>query len=1141
MYRRGDALIRSATDVVNHLACEHLTQLERRHLDTPLDPNGPDPSLALLQGKGQEWERAYLAELRARHGDVVEISPHLNHEEAAAATRAALARGAPVVYQATLAHEHWYGKADFLRRVERPSSLGAFSYEVLDTKLSRHPKPSHVLQLCHYNWLLGVLQGVESPLMHVVLGDRREVAFRYADYSRYFHRLRVRFAEALETRPPTYPHPTDKCAECRWSTRCDREREAADHLWGVANISRQQIRRLEDAGLSTLAALAAAETKPEALRMNPATFEKLRRQARSHLKGRELGKPWYELRADVEQTRGFARLPPPDAGDLYFDMEGDPYYDGGLEYLFGVTWREDGELRFRAFWAHDRAEEKRAFEAFVDFVMERRRQYPDLHVYHYADYERRALETLMQAHDTREHEVDTLFRERRLVDLYRVVQESLVASTPSYSIKDIERFYRPKRSGEVTNAGASIVEYEKWRELRTPSILDDIERYNRDDCESTAQLHAWLLGMRPAELAFRAVGQTNAPDAPPKPPGDPADPMTVAAEQQRREREALKASLAQGLPAEYVEMTAPQRAAHLTAQLLDFHRREDKPSWWKLYWCQEASQDELVHDVESLAGLTRVGVVPGEGRRLGGSIYTYPEQESKVRAGADYTRVDTLKSVEVLSLDPQARRIVLKETRAGLPATLSLGPPRPIGTDLLRETVARYAAAAACGANPYRALSDYLRREAPRLAGRAPGARLCASDPPTTEEVIDAVAALDESYLFVQGPPGAGKTYTGSHVIVELLRRGRRVGVSSNSHKAITNLLQAVDEVAAQRDVRFRGVQKVSDDDDEPSPYRQIELEQKPEDVEASGADLVAGTAWLFARPAFDRAFDYLFVDEAGQVSIANLVAMGVAAKNLVLLGDQMQLGQPIQAHHPEPSGESVLDYLLEGQPVIEPHRGVFLAQTWRMHPELCRFVSDAVYDGQLKSAPGRDRQALLLDGTAPFSLAPVGLRFHPVEHDGCTQASEEEAAVVRLLFDYLLTQCWRDCRDRVAPLALDDVLVVAPYNLQVNLLKDRLPPGARVGTVDKFQGQEAPVVIVSLATSSGDDLPRDIEFLYSKNRLNVALSRAKCLSVVVASPKLLDVRCRTVEQIALVNTLCWVEEYGRAQRREVGLHAVGE
>lgn len=280
--------------------------------------------------------------------------------------------------------------------------------------------------------------------------------------------------------------------------------------------------------------------------------------------------------------------------------------------------------------------------------------------------------------------------------------------------------------------------------------------------------------------------------------------------------------------------------------------------------------------------------------------------------------------------------------------------------------------------------------------------------------------------------------------------------------------------------------------------------------------------------PRFDQSLDYLFVDEAGQVSLGHLVAMGVAVRNIVLLGDQMQLPQPIQGVHPGRSGESTLDYLLDGAATIAPDRGIFLSDTWRMHPDVCGFISDAVYDGKLQSAERCRVQQLIPGAGSHPALQPTGIRFWPVVHDECSQSSEEEAGEVNAIYAALLNQKWRDSDGVERPITMDDILIVTPYNLQVRLLSRTLPVGARVGTVDKFQGQEAAVVIVSMATSSGEYLPRDIEFLYSKNRLNVALSRAKCLAILVASPRLLDVDCRTAEQIRLVNTLCWVEEYSR-------------
>jgi len=299
---------------------------------------------------------------------------------------------------------------------------------------------------------------------------------------------------------------------------------------------------------------------------------------------------------------------------------------------------------------------------------------------------------------------------------------------------------------------------------------------------------------------------------------------------------------------------------------------------------------------------------------------------------------------------------------------------------------------------------------------------------------------------------------------------------------------------------------------------------------------LVAGTAWLFSAEPMNQAFDYLFVDEAGQVAIANLVAMATSSRNIVLLGDQMQLAQPIQGIHPGRSGESSLEYLLNGMATIPPERGIFLKTTWRMHPDVCRFISEAVYDSRLEPEMANNVQRLILGKDAHPLLKPTGIRFVAADHDACSQRSEEEAGIVSELYRSLLKQEYVDKQGKMHRMTENNILVVAPYNMQVNLLRRILPEGARVGTVDKFQGQEAEVVIISMATSSGDYLPRLIEFLYSRNRLNVAISRARCLAILVANPALMSIRCTTPEQMSLVNTLCWVREYSDRQSNLSGL-----
>jgi len=1123
MRKTPAGLVHSATDIVNFLECGHITTLDLRNLEAPLEKADEDDQARLLQERGLAHEHAYLDQLEAVSRRVIRLAGSQGAlDEAIAQTVAAMRSGPDVIYQGALSDALLAGYPDFLVRVDRPSLLGNFSYEVEDTKLARSSKAKFLIQLCFYSALLGRAQGVVPERMHVVLGDGTRVSYRVADYLRYYEHAKSRYlARIADKTVLTRPERCAKCAECRWSHLCDAQWVRDDHLNQVAGIRQTQIRRLNDEGIRTLADLAQLPAGRRVARMAPETLENLRHQAELQFRARQGGGRIVELlpQGASERPRGLSRLPEPDQGDLYFDMEGDPLEAGGLEYLFGVATMVDGALQFQPFWAHSRTEEKKAFESFIDFVSKHLRQHPHAHIYHYAAYEETALKRLMSLHGTREKEVDHLLRRQKLVDLYKVVREGLRVSEPRYSIKNIEHFYMDARAGDVQNAGASIVYYERWRQTRDDALLRDIENYNRDDVFSTAMLHRWLLQQRPAGMAWRASG-TAADDTA---TDTPTDDETVLAK--------YRDALLKGVPEDAADLDPDQAMRVLTLQLLDFHRREQKPQWWALFNRMELSEAELIDDIECLGGLERDPQQPPEPvKRSLVYTYRYPEQETKLKDGDACTRTDTGSSLGEVMLDAQARiaRIKLGGNREAPPDKLQLGPGLPVNNHKLRNRIRDFADSVVAGDARFAAVKGMLRKSPPVIAGCQPGGAVVA-DPSRVDEVVRAVANLQQSHLFIQGPPGAGKTWTGSRVIVELLRAGKSVGVSSNSHKAIHNLLHGVVNVARQAGVGFRGFKKCS---------KGAETRFECPDVfdngtgvsafDAASHALFAGTAWAFADLPEEQVFDYLFVDEAGQVSLANLVVMGIHARNVVLLGDQMQLGQPIQGVHPGRSGESALEYLLDGRATIAPDEGIFLPLSWRMHPSVCGFISAAVYDGKLKPAPGLDKQALVLDDGAHPVLAPAGVRYLPMAHADCAQKSEEEAGATKEIFASLLHQHCVDKDGKIRPVTIDDILVVSPYNMQVNLLRDVLPEGARVGTVDKFQGQEAQVVLVSMATSSGDDLPRDIEFLYSRNRLNVAISRAKCLAVVIANPRLMEVRCSTPEQMALINTLCWVKDWSQ-------------
>lgn len=1084
-----------------------------------------DEQAKLIQGKGFEHEAKHLRALQDAGLQVINLKEEWDLAASVAATTAAMQASADVIFQATLWSDRFFGHADFLRKVDRPSALGNYSYEVADTKLARSTKAKFLVQLACYSDLLEPLQGVAPERMHVLLGSGEEKTFRCADYRHYVVGVRNRFLASVEAEErQTYPVPCAHCGYCRWRDLCDDQWRQDDHLSQVAGIAGGQVARLEAAGTRTMKALADLPPDASVPKLRAETLAKLRSQAALQVSFRETGVRSYELLPASEHGRGFGRLPPPDHYDLYFDIEGDPLEDGGLEYLLGLHYQDAGQDHFKPFWAHDRQEERKAFEAFVDFVCEWLTRHPSAHIYHYAAYELTAVRNLMVRHGTREAAVDQWLREGRLVDLYKVVREAMRTSEEGYSIKNIEKFYMPAREGEVQTAGASIVFYERWKESRDPTLLEQIDAYNRVDLASTRLLLQWLRGLQPhapVPLPHEVLQE-------PKGKGE-----------KTREAEAVLAKYREQLipdsPA--VDMDPMARALNeLVYYLLDFHRREEKPVWWSVFARMDMEEEDLLEDVECIAGLAADPKNPpkDDGRSR---IYTYrfPDQEFKLKLGQACLRCDNAGPAgTIVLLDEKERRLALRlgNKQEALPQHLSIGPGGPINSDILADALVAVADSVLAKDGKFPAVMELLRREPPRISGRTLHSPVIPGVQELLGEAIDAVANLDRSYLVVQGPPGAGKTYTGSHLIVDLLRRGKRIGVAANSHKAIHNLLRAVEKVADELSVEFSGMKKASRGNEETeydSPRFSNEYKSGEVAENIENAPLVAGTAWLFAAGAMQGTLDYLFIDEAGQVSLANVAAMGTSATNIVLLGDQMQLGQPTQALHPGRSGDSVLDFLLDGHATVPGDRGIFLPVTFRMHPDVCRFISDAVYDGRLESAPRTHGQRLVLSPPEHPALQPTGLRFFPVHHDECRQQSEEEANVVLAIYNDLLRQSWTDSRGLTRALTEEDILVVAPYNLQVNLLKSVLPPDARVGTVDKFQGQEAAVVIVSMATSNGDCIPRHIDFLFSKNRLNVAVSRAMCLSIIVASPDLLAVHCNTPQQMMLVNVLCWASFYSQS------------
>lgn len=1112
MRRIDDGFRFSASDLMRFKGCPHATKLDLRRLEVgDVEPDADGAEAELLQAQGDAHELAHLERLRAEGRRIVEIpKDNLSLEDAVRLTQEALAQGPDVIFQGAFLGGAWGGYSDFLERVATPSALGAYSYEVVDTKLKRSPDPKHVLQLSLYSDLLAGAQGVAPAFAHLELGDGSRFNVRLDDVAAYARHARTAFETFVAERPFTRPEPVAACGLCPWRSHCDGLWREEDSLALVAGMTRGQRTKVEEAGLARMAELAAHTGRIAGL--EPAVQTRLQSQARLQTGRRAGGPPAFELRPS-EPGRGFGLLPRPVEGDLFYDIEGDPYFAGGLEYLHGVWFRQDGAWRFRAFWAHDREAEARATAELITFFVDHLREHPDAHIYHYANYEIAALRRLTAQHRVGEAAMDQLQRERRFVDLYRVVSGALVASEEGYSIKNLEAFYMESRTGEVATAGASVVMYERWRASQEPALLEEIRSYNETDCRSTQELRDWLVSqVRPADAPWPELGEV------------PADGALANVAEDAAAAAAARARLAPLLarwPAETVE---------LLADLATFHAREDKPSWWSIFDRLSGDGEGLADDLECLAGLEAMGPPVQVTAKSFERTYSYPPQETKLRAGKrPCVRPAAMpEDVDLRAIDREARTVVLRRSAAkgSLPDRLDLLPGKPIPNKVLRAAIDAVSDSLLAGDPALQAVEHLLVRAPPVFAD---GVRPAIVDPGAdlVAEVSRAVLAMADTVLPIQGPPGAGKTFVSAAAIVALVRAGRRVAVASNSHKAIANLLRAVAERARAEGVTCRIVQKTSDEDEAAAIAGVVQVEDN-DAPEIAGAHVVGATAWHFARYP-EAGFSHLFIDEAGQVSLANIVAMGRAARNIVLVGDPMQLPQPLQGSHPGGSGRSCLEHLLGDQRVVPADRGVFMPVSRRMHPRVCGFISAAAYDGRLTADPVAAAQALI--GPADEDL--TGARLMPVAHYGRSQVCPEEIVAVQALIAELRHATFTDTAGVARPVTPADILVVAPYNAQVNALRDGLPGEVRVGTVDRFQGQEAAICIVSMTTSSGEELPRDISFLFSLNRINVAVSRAQTAAYVLASPLLLAAPCRTLEEMALVNTLCRLRDYGQAMDAE--------
>jgi predicted RecB family nuclease len=1192
-------LVFSASDLVIAATCEYqlLRKLDEKLGRSPKAEFETDEMLVRTAKLGDIHEHKVLDKFLAQFGAWDPATGRGVYDVAAAAemNRAtllakhaesvdALRAGADVVFQAAFFDGRFHGRSDFLVRQDDGS------YAVYDTKLARHAKVTALLQLAAYGDQLGQAGIAPNPEVTLILGATVPVAGGGFDYVRSSHKLadvlpvfrerRDRFLALTadhRKKPDTVSWGASGVMACGRCDYCQEQVRATDDLLLVARMNSAQRKKLQAQGIYTVKQLADAN-------LPGANQSLLRLQDQARMQsGAGIAEGSVSYVKDGEQhsisyrvipENTLAELPMPSEGDIFFDFEGDPLWQEsstgiwGLEYLFGVIeapLQQGGQTVFRPFWAHSRRAEKQAFLDFLDYVEDRRHRYPDMHVYHYAAYEKTALRKLSVMHVAGEEAVDGWLREGLLVDLYQTVRNSIRISENSYSIKKLEPLYMGSnlRSGEVKDAGASVVAYADYCEARDAGLASDaaavlagISDYNEYDCLSTLELRNWLL--RLADQRGIRAGQGYGQDR--KLTGGARQNLTSeSAEREERaevrpsvrtiraflHREAESRAAAQAARgAEDVVTLDPDiQAVAMVDAAVSYHRRERKAFWWAHFdRCENGpdthQQDRnvfLVEEATVLESWWKNGArLPERRVKLTGTVsagsdlregstwfrmYDRPLPAGLEGTGKDGTGRNGWFGTEILELgheDGKDTVVIRDKLRRNMEPynnlPIALTEDQPIATKSLEEALAVLADEVAAGlpsgipGSPSSGASakptfrkhpalDLVRRIPPRpVAGRSLPVPDVGPDR-FIDAITAAVEALDHSYLAVQGPPGTGKTHVGSHVVARLVERGWKVGVVAQSHAVVENLLRTavskagVDPRRVAKDVKH----------DEALPWDHRAAPDVERLLSTPGGALVGGTAWTMTGATVPAgSLDLLVIDEAGQFSLANTLAVAQASPRLLLLGDPQQLPQVSQGTHPEPVNESALGWISAGRATLPPELGYFLADSWRMTSQLCTAVSELSYEGRLQSAGAADLR--FLDGV------PAGIQTVMVHHSGNITSSAEEAAEVVRQVDSHLGLGWHD-ESGTRPLGAEDILVVAAYNAQVNLIRDALDgaghTAVRVGTVDKFQGQEAVVVIVSMACSAVAEAPRGMEFLLSRNRINVAVSRGKWRAVIVRAPEL--------------------------------------
>ena len=1117
-------ILSSPSDLNNFVSCKYLIQNEIKFLNKEIQRNDQSIDQKLWKEFGLKHENKHFRLFKEKYKKIISIKQDLKEDERFKLTLDAINKGYDLIYHAYFIDENFRGEADFLIRTDTKSKIGNFSYEVYDTKVSRKPRPRHIYQITAYSSMLSKIQGILPERMHLIDGSDIVHKYKTKEFLDFYLFTKNNFEKYLKniSKEKVYPEKCSHCAICDYSQVCEKIWVEDNYINQVAKINRSQIEKLKKIGINTVKKLAEANPEQLKVKINKQALKDRISQAQLQEEKRETGASKYII-LDPDKGKGFYKLPEPNEGDLFFDIEGYPQEDGrGFEYLHGIYYKNKKNFEFKYFWAKDfkKEFEKENFIELINFFKSHFKKYPKAHLYHYNSYEKRSLRQLASLFSSDFPEgsnfVDSLLRGEKFVDLFLIVNQSVRTSEKDMSLKSIEGvLYNFKRKGDVKKAEESVKLYDFWLSSKDEKTKNDIIEYNKEDCVSTFYLREFLIEKKPESIDWFSI-----------------TPETEKKAQDKKSWEEVEIGLLKALDKKEL---SKEPLTETIRNLVGFHRREQKPEWWEIFDRMEKTHDELEDDPECIGQCVLQSPVPEKVEK--GVIFTYKFNDQDYKLKKDTSVYDAHENYsigkieEIIEESPNKNIVKIKlgdkkfKSLGGMPSIVSLcrrgAPNIAVLEQALNRFVEDYINKKG---SSYKSIVDLLNRGNPDLKNIKSGDHLIDESKDITSESVKVIKQMNSTCLSIQGPPGTGKTYNSAKIIIELMRDGKKVGVSSNSHEAIKTLLSEIEEQAINEKFNFKGMKKSNSTNLFEGKFIIDVIKDLP--INMDDFSLFAGTAWFFSNIRMSHSLDYLFIDEAGQVSLANTISMATSSKNLVLIGDQMQLSQPIRGTHEGYAKLSSLDYILEDRDTIPPEQGIFLRETRRLNKKICKYISDSFYDSRLTPHMITNTRSVKLDLK---DIENEGIFFIPTDHFGNSQRSDEEAEIIHDYYSKIIKKDFEDENGK-GKIDIENIMVVAPFNVQTNNIKQKLlkkySEDTRVGTIDLFQGQQAKVVFISMTSSDAENLPRHKDFFFNRNRLNVAVSRAQNVAIILFNPNLLLASANSIHEMRLMNNFCKLLKY---------------